>query len=146
MTICVISQKLVLAIQELLRKKQTELSTVALHDWFIYAFARSNNYKWYIDPTPTILYRQHATNVVGANIGIKAFIARLSKLKQGWYLQQILLIAEELGYQEAEPIKKMINLCIWDRCYLAVFAYQCRRRLRDRLAFAFFILFLAKKS
>lgn len=142
----VISQKLALAIQELLKKKQTELSTVALHDWFIYAFARSNNYKWYIDPTPTILYRQHATNVVGANTGIKALITRLTKLKQGWYLQQILLVAKELGYQEAEPIKKMVHLGIWDRFYLAIFAHQFRRRLRDQLGFAFFALFLAKKS
>lgn len=142
----VISQKLALSLQGLLRKKQTEIKTVALHDWFIYAFARSNNYKWYIDPTPTILYRQHATNVVGANTGVKAFIARLSKLKQGWYLQQILLIAKELGYQNSVPIQKITRLSILDRCYLAVFAYQCRRRLRDRLAFAFFTLFLAKKS
>lgn len=142
----VISQKLALPLQELLIRKQTELNTIALHDWFIYAFARSRGYQWYIDPTPTLLYRQHAENVVGANRGIKAFISRLAKLKQGWYLQQTLLIAKELGYQPAFPIQKMTRLNIWDRCYLAAVAHQCRRRLRDRFAFAFFVLFLAKKS
>lgn len=141
----VISQKLALSLQELLIKKQIALQSVALHDWFIYAFARSRGYQWYIDPTPTLLYRQHAENVVGANTGIKAMMSRLSKLKQGWYLQQILFIANELGYQDASPIQKLTRLNIWDRCYLAMVAHQCRRRLRDRLAFAFFILFLAKK-
>lgn len=141
----VISQKLALSLQNLLRKNQTVVDTVALHDWFIYAFARSRGYQWYIDPTPTLLYRQHTENVIGANTGIKAFMTRLSKLKQGWYLQQILLIAKELGYQQAAPIQKITRLSIWDRCYLAVFSHQCRRRLRDRFAFAFFILFLARK-
>lgn len=140
-----ISQKLALSLQELLRKKQTELSNIALHDWFMYAFARSRGYQWYIDPTPTLLYRQHAENVIGANTGIKAFIARLSKLKQGWYLKQILLIAKSLGYEHASIIKKIMRLNVWDRCYLAIFSYQYRRRSRDRFAFAFFILFLARK-
>lgn len=141
----VISQKLARSLQELLRRRQTELNTIALHDWFIYAFARSRGYQWYIDQSATLLYRQHTENVVGANTGIKAFMARLSKLKQGWYLQQILLIAKELGYQQTALIKKITRLSIWDRCYLAVLAYQCRRRLRDRFAFAFFVLFLARK-
>lgn len=140
-----ISQKLALSLQELLRKKQTELSNIALHDWFMYAFARSRGYQWYIDPTPTLLYRQHAENVIGANTGIKAFIARLSKLKQGWYLKQILLIAKSLGYEHSSIIKKIMRLNAWDRCFLAMSSYQYRRRLRDRFAFAFFILFLAKK-
>lgn len=141
----IISKKLALSLQDLLKKKQTELSSISLHDWFIYAFARSNGYTWYIDPTPTMLYRQHAENVVGANTGIKAFMARLSKLKQGWYLQQISLIAKELGYSDATPIKKIMRLSALDKCYLAIFSYQYRRRLRDRFAFAFYILFLAKK-
>lgn len=142
----VLSRKLALGLQKFLIENYAILRTVALHDWFIYAFARSRGYQWYIDPTPTLLYRQHTENVIGANTGIKAFMSRLSKLKQGWYLQQILLIAKELGYQHAVPIQKMTRLNIWDRCYLAAIAHQCRRRLRDRFAFAFFVLFLAKKS
>lgn len=142
----VFSQRLALGLQKFLRENKTKLNTVALHDWFIYAFARSRGYQWYIDPTPTLLYRQHADNVVGANTGIKAFAARLSKLKQGWYLQQTLLLAKQLGYNHAAPIQKITRLNLLDRCYLALFACEYRRRLRDRLAFAFFVLFLAKKS
>lgn len=141
----VISQKIALTLQKLIRQNQEPIEKITLHDWFIYAFARSKGYKWYIDPTPTLNYRQHADNVVGANTGLKAIRARLSKLKEGWYLQQMLLIAKSLGYEHASVIKKIMRLNVLDRCYLAIFSYQYRRRLRDRFAFAFFILFLARK-
>lgn len=51
------------------------------HDWFIYAFARSNSYKWHIDNAPLILYRQHSKNQVGANIGLVQKIKRIKILK-----------------------------------------------------------------
>ncbi len=31
-----------------------------------------------------MLYRQHAGNVVGANVGVKAKLARWQKLREGW--------------------------------------------------------------
>lgn len=141
----VLTQKMALELQKFIIEKHDSLKSIALHDWFIYAFARSRGYKWHIDPTPTLSYRQHADNVVGANTGFKAIKARLSKLRQGWYIKQIILIAESLGYQNSEPIYKISRLNIFDRLYMAMFAYRFRRRFRDRLAFAFFVLFLAKK-
>jgi rhamnosyltransferase len=141
----VITQALALSLQEMLTQEQSSLNNVALHDWFIYAFARSRGYQWYIDPTPTLLYRQHADNAVGANSGIKAMKSRWSKLKEGWYVDQILLIAHILNYQHSVPVRKIQRLNLWDRVYLALFSWQFRRRLRDRFAFAFFILFLARK-
>lgn len=142
----VLTQKLALALKKTLKEHEENLQSIALHDWFIYAFARSRGYKWFIDPIPTLNYRQHANNVIGANTGLKAIRARLSKLNQGWYFRQILLIAKELGYDHLLPIKKIMRLNVWDRCYLAILSFQYRRRLRDRFAFAFFILFIAKKS
>jgi len=141
----VISKKVALELQKLIRQTRENIEGISLHDWFIYAFARSKGYKWYIDPTPTLNYRQHADNVVGANSGFKAIRARLSKLNEGWYLQQILLIAKSLGYEHASTITKIMRLNVFDRLFLAIFSYQYRRRLRDRFAFAFFILFLARK-
>jgi rhamnosyltransferase len=141
----VISKKVALELQKLIRQTREKIDGITLHDWFIYAFARSRGYKWYIDPTPTLNYRQHADNVVGANSGFKAMRARFSKLNEGWYLQQILLIAKSLGYEHASALTKIMRLNVFDRLYLATFSYQYRRRLRDRLAFAFFILFLARK-
>lgn len=142
----VLSQALAKALKDALIKQQQLLSEVALHDWFIYAFARFNGFKWFIDPTPSLMYRQHANNVVGANTGLRAFKARLHKLSQGWYSNQIRSIARILGYADAEPIKRLSRLSLVDRGYLALNAHQFRRRLRDRVAFMLYILLFAKKT
>lgn len=141
----VLTQKLALDLQKILSDQQRRLNNVALHDWFIYAFARSNGYRWYIDHTPSVLYRQHAGNAFGANTGIKAMKSRWTKLKEGWYFDQILSIAHILNYQHSLPMQKIQRLNLWDRVYLVLHSSQFRRRLRDRFAFAFFILFLARK-
>lgn len=52
------------------------------HDWFLYAFARSYNFKWHIDNTHNILYRQHQNNQVGANTGLTQKIKRLKILRE----------------------------------------------------------------
>ena len=141
----VMSNRLVTELQHFLRAHAQDCHQIALHDWFIYAFARSRNYKWHINSIPSLLYRQHEVNAFGANVGLNAIQARLKKLNEGWYTQQILMIARVLDYQELPPIQRISRLNIWDRVHLAVFSYQFRRRLRDRFAFAFFILFLARK-
>ena len=46
------------------------------HDWLIYAYIRSNNLKWWVDPKPSMYYRQHRDNELGANNGIKTFLSR----------------------------------------------------------------------
>lgn len=61
------------------------------HDWFVYFFARMNNYKVSIDNNAYILYRIHDTNVHGqlnAN-SIFAIKERLKLIQQGWYFKQI---------------------------------------------------------
>jgi rhamnosyltransferase len=142
----VLSKAFAKTLKDVLIKQEQLLSEVALHDWFIYAFARSNGFKWFIDPTSSLMYRQHANNVVGANTGLKAFNARLQKLSQGWYSTQIRNIARILGYADAEPIKRMRRLKLSDRGYLALNAHQFRRRPRDRVAFMLYILFFSKKT
>ncbi|MFT4537234.1 MAG: rhamnosyltransferase [Saprospiraceae bacterium] len=62
---------------------------VELHDWLLYACARANNYKWFIDPKPSLLYRQHDANVMGANSGLRVFFKRISMIFDGWYLSQV---------------------------------------------------------
>ncbi|MNX30294.1 UDP-Glc:alpha-D-GlcNAc-diphosphoundecaprenol beta-1,3-glucosyltransferase WfgD [compost metagenome] len=61
------------------------------HDWFIYFFARINNYKISIDSNAYILYRIHEQNVHGQlnTISIYAIKERLKLIKAGWYFQQI---------------------------------------------------------
>jgi rhamnosyltransferase len=141
----VLSKKLALDLQSFLQTNNQNCKDVALHDWFAYAFARSKGYEWFIDPVPGMLYRQHTQNVMGANSGLKSILARWQKLKEGWYTRQILLLASILNYTNSWPIKRLQRLDFADRLILAANASQLRRRMRDQVAFAFFILFFAKK-
>lgn len=141
----VLTQKLALALQSFLIANQAQCQGVALHDWFIYAFARSRGFKWFIDPMSHMLYRQHAGNVVGANVGFKAKLARWKKLRKGWLINQALLIANLLGYAEAWPITKLQRYHILDRLALIVNIKKLRRRLRDRIALVLFLLLPLRK-
>ena len=59
------------------------------HDWFIYSYYRFNNKRWFIDSYSGMIYRQHSSNVVGSNIGLKGIFERLKVLKE-WRNQSIL--------------------------------------------------------
>ncbi|MDZ4142121.1 MAG: hypothetical protein U1C48_08965 [Methylotenera sp.] len=92
-----------------------------------------------------MLYRQHAGNVVGANVGVKAKLARWQKLREGWLVKQALLIADILGYNDAWQIQKLKRYHFIDRLALIANVNKLRRRLRDRVALALFLLLPLKK-
>lgn len=142
----VLTKKLAVNLKEFLSINQEKSKSVALHDWFIYAYARSRGYSWFIDKEPYVNYRQHDKNVVGANIGIKAKLDRWKKMREGWHIRQAILIAEILGYSTDFPIKelKTYNYLI-NRVKLIANARKLRRRFRDCLALAIFFLFPPKK-
>lgn len=61
------------------------------HDWFVYFFARANNYQISIDNNAFILYRIHDSNVHG-QLNSNSFFALTERLKmvhQGWYIENI---------------------------------------------------------
>lgn len=142
----IISRKLALELQIFLRTHQEKLQQLALHDWFVYAFARSRNYRWFIDNYVSMQYRQHSHNAFGVNSGFKALFARLLKMKNGWYSQQILLIAQLLGISHLPPIMMLKRLSLLDRLKLISQCSNYRRKLSDRFALAVFILFFARKQ
>lgn len=92
----VIKQQLAIDLQKKLLLKSSQLEKVALHDWFIYAFSRSRNYRWVIDSRSFIEYRQHGLNVVGANVGLSSIFRRIKLLRSGWYKEQIKLLVHIL--------------------------------------------------
>ncbi|MDP2282433.1 MAG: glycosyltransferase [Methylotenera sp.] len=141
----VLTQKLALGLQIFLIANQEKCQHIALHDWLIYAFARSRGFKWLIDHEAHMLYRQHAGNVVGANVGIKAKLARWQKLREGWLVKQALLIADILGHNDTWPIQKLKRYHFVDRLALIANVNKLRRRLRDRVALALFLLLPLKK-
>jgi rhamnosyltransferase len=126
--------------------KQNYMDNIALHDWFIYALARSKNYKWYIDTKPSMLYRQHNNNVIGANVGIKSAMIRWGKIRQGWLIDQALLIAEVIKYPDNESMIWLERFTLPDRFKLIINARLFRRRLRDQFVIALFFILHKKQS
>jgi rhamnosyltransferase len=51
----------------------------------VYLVARSSGMLWWIDDTPSMLYRQHGRNEVGANVGPRAILDRVRRLARGEY-------------------------------------------------------------
>jgi rhamnosyltransferase len=137
----VMNKKLALKLQQFLKKGHfNQLHNY--HDWLIYAFARSNNFKWYIDSYPSVEYRQHDTNVFGANVGIKAFVSRSRRVLSGEGVDFAFRLMKELKVQDSF-IQSLFPVSRINLLRLALRANQCRRRVRDQVYFFFACILLA---
>ena len=132
----VLQRELALKIQALLRARWQEVQAIGLHDWFIYAFARANGYRWVIDDYAGMLYRQHESNQVGVNSGVRAFFQRARKVLNGWGLIQAALIAQLIGLGDDSFVKRWAGGRRVGLLWLAFHAWQCRRRVRDQIIFS----------
>lgn len=56
---------------------------VVMHDWWIYQLISGAGGQLIHDDTPTLLYRQHAGNVIGVNTGLRARLYRIGMLLTG---------------------------------------------------------------
>ena len=139
----VLSKPLALHLQKCINEQWEEVQKINLHDWFIYAFARANNYRWEIDPFSSLLYRQHTNNQVGANVGSHALFIRFKKITNGWWLGQALQIATLLGVQNQSFMKSWSGRTRFGYLSLSFHIWGCRRRLRDKFLFLFLNLYLA---
>lgn len=139
----VLRRGLAVALQGLLRNKWTLAQEVGLHDWFSYAFARANGYRWVIDDYAGMLYRQHERNQIGVNQGWRAARHRAAKVLNGWGLSQAALIADLVGLGDDVFVKRWSGGegrmgLLW----LAFQAGKCRRRKRDQVLFGISCLVL----
>ena len=139
----VMKKELACAIQYLVRSRWDEVQEVGLHDWFSYAFARANGYRWVIDDFAGMLYRQHEKNQVGVNSGGRAFIQRADKVLSGWGLAQSALIARLVGLNDDPFVLRWAGGSRLGLLYLTLHAWQCRRRVRDKFIFALACLVLS---
>ncbi len=80
-------------------------------------------------------YRQHESNQVGANTGLSPMIARYKTIHDGWWFNQVALIARLTG-QAGDPfVGSWLALRRWQLIKLSFSAWRCRRRVRDRVLF-----------
>lgn len=49
---------------------------VVAHDWWMYLLVTGSGGMIHYDPEPSVLYRQHASNLVGSNRGLAALLSR----------------------------------------------------------------------
>ncbi|WP_290867243.1 glycosyltransferase [Aquabacterium sp.] len=67
--------------------KQTEARDfIAFHDWWAYVMATTFG-SVHFDPTPTVLYRQHAKNAIGMKSGIGRYISIVRYLRRNNWLR-----------------------------------------------------------
>lgn len=138
----VLSLPLARALQEYLRREHEATDqprrSFAFHDWFIYCFARCSGFRWHIDEQSFVLYRQHAGNEVGANIGMRAIVTRIQKLRAGWYLDEVRWLCdamEPLAVASGVPVLQASDVYVQGfvnrgRFVLTV-GKDARRRMRD---------------
>jgi rhamnosyltransferase len=139
----VFSRQLFLDLQSHIISRFAEVQNVTLHDWYCYAFSRTHGYKWVIDERPFMRYRQHANNQVGVNSGLKAFRVRLSRVFDGWWLNQAKLISRLIGVSDTPFVRSWVKLRRIDLMRLAMVGNKCRRRTRDKVVFSVLCLVLA---
>lgn len=132
----VLSHALALELQSFLIKHQQDMREVYFHDWFIYAYARANDYDWWIDTYAGMRYRQHGENLVGANEGLSAFWKRARRILNGWGLSQAVKVAELSGLGDHPFVKRWSNGSRTGMLWLALQATHCRRSRRDQILFS----------
>jgi rhamnosyltransferase len=132
----VLSQRLALDLQGLLRQELQKSMNVGLHDWFTYAFARAHGYNWVIDDYAGLMYRQHGENQVGVNAGFAAFMWRVRRVLGGWGLNQARLIAELVGVGNEAFVRSWQLGGRRSVLALALHAPECRRKPVERVWFA----------
>lgn len=140
----VITKKLATSLQIFLKNNQGEISQMKqYHDWLIYAFARTHDYKWLIDSYASLQYRQHVLNDFGAHVGFSGFLARVKIVLKGEGFDQVLRLIKMLKLENHPFVKQWYPLSRIGFIKLAFYAPQCRRRLREKIYFFFACIFLA---
>ncbi|QKF76877.1 glycosyltransferase [Arcobacter defluvii] len=137
----VLKKDLAIFLQKFICENWEDVNKVELHDWFIYAFARENNYKWHIDEKLSMRYRQHTSNQVGANDGLKAKLKRLKKVFSSWYREEIIKIIKVLRLENKYKFSKYIlNKSYLNNLLLLKYSFEFRRNKKEKLFLSLLIL------
>jgi rhamnosyltransferase len=124
---------LVLCCRQVIREaSRARLQPLPFHDWMVYLVARAAGFRWWIDPVPSLRYRQHGRNEVGAHVGWRAILSRLRKLARGEYGRMV-------GHALTLSRIVVSGNPNTSRLRLRDVLFKGRRRLRDRVVAALFM-------
>lgn len=137
---------LVTKLRQELQSINNPAKNVVMHDWLTYAICRAYKRKWVIDAAPSLMYRQHANNVIGANSGIKAIVNRLRKINDGWYRGEVTKICDvAVGINPDPKLIKLSGLLkartLLSQLQLFPYVFQGRRKFVDRVVLGLTIIF-----
>lgn len=144
----VLNSEIAIKFSDFLKQPECNISAIKnTHDWVIFSFVTSNNFKWLIIDAPTMLYRQHFNNAFGSNTGYTGVLRRLKMLLNGWYLNEVYLIAKICNNADSDPILKLRKFTFINLMYLLLNLKQLRRNNVDRVVlFVYFFLLYLKPS
>jgi len=128
----ILKTSIILEFQKFLKDNWLQINQIDLHDWLIYAFCRSYNYKWFIDSSVGMFYRQHNNNQFGANVSLRSYFNRFSLIKNGWY------------FGEVFKISKLLKLSFLNNSFVFSNFMQLRRKKSDSLILLLFYIFRRK--
>lgn len=139
------SPNLVNKVYEQLISETSVANTVLMHDWLTYSICRAHSMKWVIDSIPSLKYRQHQNNVIGANLGLKSILARYKKIKNGWYRGEVRKICKVCldinGDVNLSKLNKILDRKNFlSNVLLMSYVFQGRRKFTDRLLLATMVL------
>ena len=89
------------ATKKIIIKTPTDKKIVS-HDWWVYILVSGCGGRVIYDAHPTILYRQHQNNIIGANKSIVARLSRLHGVLDGRYKKWIQMNLEVLNIMDIE--------------------------------------------
>jgi len=101
----VVKKDVMVSFREFLGEHPDAALDVSLHDWLFYAFCRSMGYGWYIDEFPSVYYRQHGSNVLGANASLRAYMSRIKPDALRWYSTEVKKIFNLLNTEFMSELK-----------------------------------------
>jgi rhamnosyltransferase len=136
---------LVAMLREEIQSSISPARDVVMHDWLTYAICRAHQRRWVIDAVPSLRYRQHANNVIGANSGIKAIINRFRKINDGWYRGEVSKVCDvAVGINPDPQLIKLSGLLkartLISQLKLLPYVFQGRRKFVDRVVLGLTIL------
>ena len=88
------SNRLAALAQQQLADPASVASRTDFHDWLLYVLCRSRGWSWHIDDVPSVDYRQHGSNAMGANVGAASATRRLGLIRSRWHRGEALLLAQ----------------------------------------------------
>lgn len=69
----------------MIRSAMSRCSGLTSHDWLIYQLATGAGMRLIQDDQPTVTYRQHGANLVGAGLGVRQLMRRVSQFSFSFY-------------------------------------------------------------